>query len=313
MKRLISDKNTFTWCKDLKKEIDRPSSGVEIAVPKSYKDLEDRMLGKMREILEKYPKASRMLDMLLEDKEVNACWDMADYIAVEKLKYNDHGDTHAIIVASFSVQMLELLAEGGRMPDIVRDGFGDLDDAMLIVLSAGLLHDIGNQVHRREHPFSSAFLAHSILTRLLPRIYDDPERMAEIRGFILHAIYSHESSTPSLTDEASIVCIADGCDMFKGRGRMPFDLGNINIHTVSALSINDIRVGKGAEKPVRITVDMENAAGIFQVQELLEKKVESGTLGDFIEIVAEAYPPGAEGDARIVSRIRYEDGRFRPF
>ncbi len=297
----------------LTKEIIRPYSGVEISVPKSYKTLENRMLKKMQEILSKYPKAFKMLKMLLEDKEVNACWDMANYMAVEKLKYNDHGDTHAIITASFSVQMLDILSRKGRLPDIVRDGFGDLDDAMLIVMTAAMLHDIGNQVHRNEHPFSSAFLANNILTRLLPEIYSDPEKMAEIRGFILHAIYSHESSTPSMTDEASIVCIADGCDMFKGRGRMPFDLGNINIHTVSALSINDINVEEGEEKPLRIKVKMENSAGIFQVQELLEKKVESGTIGDFVEIVAEAYPPDSKEDTRIVSKIKYENGRFVPF
>jgi len=292
---------------------ERSSGGVEITVPESYKGLEERMLGELSARLSDKPKASEMVNLLLADKAVNASWDMADYIAVGKLHYNDHGDTHAIITASFSAQMLDILASSGRMPDIVRDGFGDLDDAMLIVVSAALLHDIGNQVHRLQHPLFSAVLASPILDRLLPKIYGDGETVAEIKGFILHAIFSHESGVRSLTDEASIVCIADGCDMFKGRGRLPFDMGNINIHTVSALSIDDISVSRGEKKPLRITVEMENSAGVFQVEELLAKKVESGTLRDAVEIVAVATPRDAQGDRRIVSRIAYEGGRFVPF
>ncbi|RLE79779.1 MAG: phosphohydrolase, partial [Thermoprotei archaeon] len=190
---------------------------------------------------------------------------------------------------------------------------GDMDDAALIVLTAALLHDIGNQVHRENHSFFSAVLAAPILTRLLPKIYDHPEIAAEIRGFILHAIHSHEKEIPSLTTEASIICIADGCDMFKGRGRLPFDLGNVNIHTVSALSISNVKVEKGERRPVRIVVEMDNSAGIFQVQELLKEKIDSGVLSDKIEIVAMAVPPESTTDHRIVSRIMYVEGKFVPF
>ena len=287
--------------------------GVEIEVPESYEELERECIGVVEKVTAKYPKAALMWRLLRSDPEVNACWDMADYIAVKKLRYNDHGETHAIVTASFALQMLELLHEAGHEPDVVADGVGGMDDAALIVLAASLLHDIGNQVHRRMHPLFSATLAAPILSRLLPKVYDHPEVAAEIRGFILHAIYSHEADTPCLTTEASIVCIADGCDMFKGRGRLPFDLGNVNIHTVSALSIRDVKVERGERRPVRIRVEMDNSAGIFQVQELLRRKVDSGVLRDKVEIVAVAMPPGAATDQRIVSRLIYEEGVFKPF
>ncbi len=290
----------------------RTSGGIELEIPSSYKGLEERMLSELNTILSKYPKAMEMTELILGDEEVNGSWDVADYMAVEKLHYNDHGDTHAIITASFAAQILQLLIDGGYTPDAARAA-GTLDDSMLITVSAALLHDIGNQVHREMHPLMSAVLAAPILSRLLSKVYESPERRAEVRGLILHAIYSHESRVRSLTDEASAVCIADGCDMFKGRGRMPFDLGNVNIHTVSALSIEDIRVGPGEEKPVRVTVEMENSAGVFQVEELLAHKVESGTLKDKVEIVALSTPPGSGSDRRIVSRIAYRDGRFSPF
>ena len=294
---------------------DREDSGVgvEVEVPKSYRELEESCRRRIGGILSQYPKAKTMYELLLEDPEVNACWDMADYVAVKKLRFNDHGKTHAIIVTYFSLEMLELLKEAGHEPDIVADGFGDMDDAALIVTAGSLLHDVGNQVHRWGHHEFSVILSAPILTRLLPEVYEHPEIMAEVRGFILHTIHSHEKEVRSLTTEASIVCIADGCDMFKGRGRLPFDLGNVNIHTVSALSISNVKVEKGEWRPIRITVEMDNSAGIFQVQELLKEKVDSGVLGDKVEIVAIAIPPGAVTDHRIVSRIMYEGGRFIPF
>ncbi len=288
----------------------RTRSGIEIQVPESYKGLEERMLATLYDRLAPYPKAKKTAELILADKEVNGSWDMSDYMAVEKLGYNDHGDTHAIITAAFASQIVGLLLDSGYTLDAAEPP-GDRGDSMLVTVAGALLHDIGNQVHRRNHPLFGAVLAAPILGRLLSQVYGDAERAAEIRGMILHAIYSHEAGTPSLTDEASAVAIADGCDMFKGRGRMPFDAGNVNIHTVSALSISDIRVERGEEKPVRIVVDMENSAGIFQVEELLAKKVETGTLRDKVEIVATAVPEGGS-DRRIVSSISYGGGRFTP-
>jgi len=68
---------------------------------------------------------------------------------------------------------------------------------------------------------------------------------------ILHCIYAHEFEVKDLTEEAALVGIADGTDMTKGRGRLAFDKGNINIHTVTALIIERVEVTKGKERPVR--------------------------------------------------------------
>jgi metal-dependent HD superfamily phosphatase/phosphodiesterase len=75
------------------------------------------------------------------------------------------------------------------------------------------------------HPSYSVYLAIPLLNRLLPEIYEDEEVMYEIRGHISHCIVSHEADTRDLTEEASIVGIADGTDMTKGRGRLAFDKG----------------------------------------------------------------------------------------
>lgn len=68
-------------------------------------------------------------------------------------------------------------------------------------------------------------------------MYQDAEKRYEIGGHILHAIHIHGVDIKDLTMEATLAGIADGTDMTKGRGRLSFDTGNINIHTVSALLI----------------------------------------------------------------------------
>jgi hypothetical protein len=86
--------------------------------------------------------------------------------------------------------------------------------------------------------------------------------------------------------EAGIVKVADGTDMEGGRARIPYNRGKIDIHSVSALSIQKVTISEGQEKPLKITVEMNDHAGIFQVQEVLGKKIETSGLKGFIEISA---------------------------
>ena len=61
----------------------------------------------------------------------------------------------------------------------------------------------------------------------------------------------------------------------------------LNIHSASALAIESVKITKGEEKTVRIEVLMNNASGIFQIQELLERKIRSASmLVNHIELVA---------------------------
>ena len=272
-------------------------------------------------IVSKYPKTKRIWDLVRDDSSMSAQWDMADYIAVTKMGYNAHGDIHAKVVAANALKMLELLVEAGVQPDIVRATqetsewgdlvqSGDLDDAHLIVLLAGLLHDIGNQVNRSDHNLHSEILAMPILDALLAQIFVDERKRGIIRGFILHCIYTHMESLPSYTLEASLVKVADGTDMTKGRGRTPYEMGNVNIHCVSAMSIGEVEIGKGREKPIGITINMTNSAGVFQVEEILYKKLTAGVAGKFIEVSAQTVPEKQSIDERIVYKITVEKDKF---
>ena len=284
--------------------------GIEVEIPESYDYLETESLNSIEESINTYPKAKRMFEMLVNDPEVRADWDLANFIAVKKLKYNDHGEVHAKIVCASALKMLDLLIEREITPDFVKEGGGDVDDDHLIVLSAALLHDIGNQIYRNNHPLHSTYLAIPILDRLLPEIYSDLETRTEVRGFILNAIYAHDADIPDYTIEAAVVGIGDATDMTKGRGRMAFDLGSLSIHTVSALSIERVLILRGKEKPIEIIVEMTNSSGIFQVEEILGEKIIGGPLEELISLRANLVPGEANYDKRIVRAITLKGRKF---
>jgi len=57
------------------------------------------------------------------------------------------------------------------VPDILSTGVGDLDDATLVVLAAGMLHDVGNALHRDGQARNGTLMADPLLRRLLPSVY----------------------------------------------------------------------------------------------------------------------------------------------
>ena len=115
-------------------------------------------------------------------------------------------------------------------------------------------------------------------------IYNEPAKATDILSFILHGIYAHDDDTQCLTLEAGITKLGDGADLTKGRTTVPFQKGKVDIHSVSALAIHNVILDKGTEKPLRITVAMDNPAGVFQVEAVLEKKISTSGLQDHIDI-----------------------------
>ena len=284
--------------------------GVVIELAASYEELEAQSLAAIEPLWLKYPKAQAFWHTLLDDSEARSNWDMANYMAVNKLGYNDHGMTHAIVAGSNAVRIFDLLVESGVKPDVSLSGAGDVDDACLVTASAALLHDIGNQLHRQHHELLGVGLAQAMLDRLMPAVYPQVEQRIELRAFILHAILSHDFDPPPLTFEAGVVGVADGTDVTKGRGRKAFDLGKIDIHSVSALAIDEVRIDRGKDFPVEITVVMNNSAGIFQIEETLTRKVVRGPLSKWITVTALTKPSDSAHDARIIERLTLRDGVF---
>ncbi len=284
--------------------------GVVITLAASYEELEAASLAAVEPLWAKYPKTRQLWEMVLNDPEARTNWDMANYMTVNKLGYNDHGLTHGIITSTNAIRIFDLLVEAGVKPDVVISGAGDLDDACLVTAVATLLHDIGNQVHRKNHEMLGVGMARDLLNRLMPALYPDVEQRVELRAFMLSAILTHDFDPPPLTFEAGVVGVADGTDVTKGRGRSAFDLGKIDIHSVSALAIDEVILGPGKDYPVEITVVMNNSAGIFQIAETLTRKVVQGPLSKWVTVTALTRPSDSPNDARIIERLTLRNGVF---
>ncbi len=257
--------------------------------------------------LANFPRALSAYMTLKDDPEALAHWDMANYITMRKLGYNDHGRVHAFITGAASMALLELLLEGGVQPDILESGVGDIDDVYLCVILGTMLHDIGNQIHRVSHEEHGVNLARPIVDRILAPIYPDLFKRTKIRSFILGCINCHDLNPPPLTIEGGITAVADGTDITKGRGRKAFALGSVDIHSISALAVDQVVIERGKVRPVRIEVTMNNSGGIFQVEEVLAPKVISTPLSYFVELHAHTRPGG---DEQIVTRVRLEGDHF---
>jgi metal-dependent HD superfamily phosphatase/phosphodiesterase len=143
---------------------------------------------------------------------------------------------------------------------------------------------LGISVHRNNHEEYSLFLANTLLRELLtflPLV----ERTIVVSE-TLHAIISHRSGGKPLTIEAGIVRVSDALDMSKGRSRIPYEAGNVDIHSVSAQAIDSIEIEKGEDRPVQITILMNNSAGLFQVDDLLSSKLAGSGIEKFIAVRA---------------------------
>lgn len=231
---------------------------------------------------------SRAFEILESDQEVQELIKMANIMAVGRLRYNDHGVVHARIVSGAALELFELLHNAGIKPTTMEFGTArSLDEAKLIILMAAYLHDIGNAVHRVNHEIIGALLSKDIIDRLLPEILPGiGSRKYLLRQEIIHAIYATEMHNKALTIEAGIVSVADGTDMAEGRARIPYKLGKLDMHAVSAISIKKVTITRGDEAPARINVYMGDKAGLFQIEAVLKPKILTSGLQDYIEVYA---------------------------
>ncbi|MHC1604417.1 MAG: HD domain-containing protein [Candidatus Methanofastidiosia archaeon] len=236
-------------------------------------------------------KLDSVIEKMLDGKPLEFYRDITKYspyldsgnrMIMGRLGYNDHGVIHAKIVTRNSLIILDLLKDNVT-PTIVKEKIGTIDDTRIVIIGASYLHDIGGMIHRDWHNMHSVILARPILLDILPKYVTNP---IQIMSEILHAIYSHHENVQCLTTEAGIVSIADGTDMEEGRGRVPYRRGRIDIHSASALAIDKVRLLKG-DRPLRIEVSLHDNAGIFQVQEILGKKLETTGLENYVEIYFE--------------------------
>jgi hypothetical protein len=246
------------------------------------------------------PRLQQVIDRVNADVELYALWQEVNVNAVQRLGMSDHGPVHVQIVTNISLKLLRLLREHGVQPNVVADHNLSGEDAEVVVALGSMLHDLGMSIHRMDHEQYSLFLARPKIGELLDGLYEISTRTI-LSSEILHAIISHRSGGRPLTLEAGIVRVADALDMAEGRTRIPFEAGKVDIHSVSALAIERVSIEAGKDKPIRILVHMNNAAGIFQVDELFKDKLEGSGLESYIEV--EASTEG-EADKKLIKTFR---------
>ena len=234
-------------------------------------------------------KGNKKLTALVEgingDLELQQFWEAANINAVRRLVMSDHGPVHLQIVANGCVKILRLLVAAGVETSGVSEHGLTNEEAEVSVVLAACLHDIGMAVHRDNHENISLMLGYPKARQLLAGLYDEPN-LTTVVSEVLHAIIAHRWDVQPLSLEAGVLKVADALDMTQGRSRIPFESGVVNIHSVSAQAIEAVKIEKGEELPVRLDILLNNSAGIFQVDELLKRKLANSTLAPYVEVVA---------------------------
>jgi len=236
-------------------------------------------------------KLQQVVARINQHRELHTLWRICNMTAVDRLHMSDHGPVHVQIIANIALKLLRLIVETGVQPNVVRDYGLQKEDAEVIVVLGSLLHDVGMAIHRDDHERYSLFVALPIIKELLTGVYPVPEATV-VLAETLHAIIAHRAGGRPLTLEAGIVRVADALDMAKGRSRIPFAAGELNIHSVSAAAVEKLTISRGETKPVMLRVQMTNSAGIFQLDELLKEKLHGSGLEPYVEV--EAFIEGAE-------------------
>lgn len=233
-------------------------------------------------------KGNKILEKTLEkinaNEEILTLWQILNVNAIDRLGMSDHGPVHFQIVANIALRLARILVKHGVEMSIVKDFKLDNGYSETVIVLASILHDLGMSIHRIEHETYSIILTNSLLREALD-FMPIRERTIVISE-TLHAITSHRRDGKPYTKEAGIVRIADALDMSSGRSRIPYEAGKVNIHSMSAYAIEKIEIVEGKERPVLINIEMNNSAGIFQVDELLKEKMDKSGIEQYFEIKA---------------------------
>ncbi|WP_461865297.1 HD domain-containing protein [Thermococcus sp.] len=210
-------------------------------------------------------------------------FETTNYIVLNVYRFNDHGPIHVLLTTRRALEILRILERFGIETTAQKLG-KPFRWSRFIVAFGALFHDIGNMIHRDRHYQFSVLLAEPIVDKLV-REFETQDWLL-LKALTLNAIYTHDEAVPCTTIEGSVIGIADGCDMEAGRSRLVHKKDKVDIHAVSALAIERVEIQEGDERtPIVVDIWMKHPAGIFQVDEILTKKVQSSLLEGKVKIV----------------------------
>lgn len=266
---------------------------------KSQKEMsvEQKLVQLVKEIIELTPEKDglplKVLNILISDEEIQAVQDYANNVSIVRLGFNDHGPVHMRTVCRNALKMLKILYLGGIKTNLEREDAGTFADSVTAVILASFMHDFGMTIGRQDHELYSGILAYNQIERILQAVLPGKENLTRrvvIRSMALEGILGHMGTRKIHSIEAGLILIADGCDMTKGRARIPMEM-NLkptagDIHKYSANSIEKVKILAGQEKPVKIEVHMSADVGFFQIEEVLLQKINCSPAKNLIELYA---------------------------
>lgn len=238
------------------------------------------------------PLLDRVLKLVNEDVELKTLWKIINVNATDRLGYSDHGPTHFQIVANYALRIAHLLDKKGVEFSIVKDFGLTKNHAEVVIFLASIMHDLGMSIHRKNHEQFSLFIARDFLREILSFL--PTEERTVLVSETLHAIisHSHGSNGKTSTVEGGIVRVADALDMTKGRARISKLL--VDIENVSNNAIESVFVNSGTEKYIDVKITMTNPAGLFQVDDFVEEKLDPSGLKSYIDVKAYIIEDGQE-------------------
>ncbi|MBR1424308.1 phosphohydrolase [bacterium] len=263
---------------------------------KSVKELttETKVLNRLQD----RPVCLELVKYLFADEELQEMQEYANNVSIKRLGYNDHGPVHMRQVVGNAIKMLNILHDFGIKTSLEEEEVGTFEDSMCAVILAGLMHDLGMAIGRQSHEKMSALLAQPIIERTLMHMFPkNLHKRVVIREMATECIIGHMSSHKIHSTEAGIILIADGCDMTKGRARIPLAINTApkvgDIHKYSANAIKWIGIHHGERRPIKIDIEMTSEVGFFQIEEVLLQKIDASPAKKFVELYA-----GVEGEER---------------
>ncbi|MBP3820169.1 phosphohydrolase [bacterium] len=248
--------------------------------------------------LKNNPTCLKLVNYLFADEELQAIQDYANNVSIRRLGFNDHGPVHMRQVVKNAIKMLDILHDFGIKTSLEDEEVGTFEDSMCAVILAGFMHDMGMAIGRQNHEELSALLAQPIIDRALIYMFpNDLRKRVIIKTMATEAIVGHMSSHKVHSIEAGVLLIADGCDMTKGRARIPLAINTApkvgDIHKYSANAIKWIGIHHGQRLPIKIDIEMTSEVGFFQIEEVLLEKINASPAKKFVELYA-----GVEGEER---------------
>lgn len=250
-------------------------------------NLESKILNKLKD----FPLCTKAAEYLFNNAELQILQDYANNVSIKRLGFNDHGPVHMRQVVNNAIKMLNILHEKGIKTSLEVEEIGTFEDSMCAVIVAGMAHDLGMTTGRANHEEMSVLIAIPIIEETLKHVYgDDLEKRVIIKSLTLEAIIGHMAQRKIHSIEAGVILIADGCDMTKGRARIPLAICNTpkpgDIHKYSANAIKRVKIRPGERKPIKIKIEMSGEVGLFQIEEVLLTKLNSSPVKQYVEVYA---------------------------